>query len=152
MIGGLFVASTVAYAKVGSRVVPIALPDDFLVAGALPTLHDRYIPSTDVIVSKVKAELGEAAAILYNRPPCSHQEKPMSVSDYTAVVTGTGTGRHRPRPRNVTDAASVENAYHPHRSRPAGRNAGQLRRNYLTNVLPFTPCRRDESGALAGPT
>jgi transketolase len=38
-------------------VVPIALSDEFLAAGALPTLHDRYGLSTDSIVSKVKAEL-----------------------------------------------------------------------------------------------
>ncbi len=42
--------------------MPIALPDEFLAAGALPTLHDRYGLSTDAIVSKVKAELGGAAA------------------------------------------------------------------------------------------
>ena len=47
-----------ACAGVGNRVVPIALPDEFLAAGALPTLHDRYGLSTDSIVSKVKAELG----------------------------------------------------------------------------------------------
>jgi transketolase len=47
-----------AYAGVGNRVVPIALPDEFLAAGALPTLHDRYGLSTDAIVAKVKAELG----------------------------------------------------------------------------------------------
>ena len=63
VIGGLSeaVASTIAY-TVGTRVVPIALPDEFLAAGALPTLHDRYGLSTDSIVSKVKAELGGAAA------------------------------------------------------------------------------------------
>jgi transketolase len=43
---------------VGTRVVPIALPDEFLAAGALPTLHDRYGLSTDAVVAKVKAELG----------------------------------------------------------------------------------------------
>ena len=59
VIGGLSeaVASTIAYAGVGTRVVPIALPDEFLAAGALPTLHDRYGLSTDAIISKVKAEL-----------------------------------------------------------------------------------------------
>jgi transketolase len=63
VIGGLSeaVASTLAYNGVGTRVVPIALPDEFLAAGALPTLHDRYGLSTDAIVSKVKAELGGAA-------------------------------------------------------------------------------------------
>jgi transketolase len=43
-------------------VVPIALPDEFLAAGALPTLHDRYGLSTDAIISKVKAELDSHAA------------------------------------------------------------------------------------------
>jgi transketolase len=63
VIGGLSeaVASTIAYAGVGSRVVPIALPDEFLAAGALPTLHDRYGLSTDSIISKVKAELDSHA-------------------------------------------------------------------------------------------
>jgi transketolase len=59
VIGGLAesVASTLAFAGVGTRLVPIALPDAFLAAGALPTLHDRYGLSTDAIVAKVKAEL-----------------------------------------------------------------------------------------------
>jgi transketolase len=62
VIGGLgeSVAATLAFAGVGTRVVPIALPDEFLAAGALPTLHDRYGLSTDAIVAKVKAELGGA--------------------------------------------------------------------------------------------
>jgi transketolase len=60
VIGGLAesVASTLAFAGVGTRVVPVALPDEFLAAGALPTLHDRYGLSTDAIVTKVRAELG----------------------------------------------------------------------------------------------
>ncbi len=60
VIGGLAesVASTLVFAGAGTRVVPIALPDAFLAAGALPTLHDRYGLSTDAIVAKVKAELG----------------------------------------------------------------------------------------------
>ncbi len=71
VIGGLSeaVASTIAYAGVGSRVVPIALPDEFLAAGALPTLHDRYGLSTDAIVSKVKAELGGLTASADPAPP-----------------------------------------------------------------------------------
>jgi transketolase len=62
VIGGLAesVASTLAFAGVGTRLVPIALPDAFLAAGALPTLHDRYGLSTDAIVAKVKAELAGA--------------------------------------------------------------------------------------------
>lgn len=35
----------------------IGLPDEFLAAGALPTLHDRYGLSTDAVVSTVKAAL-----------------------------------------------------------------------------------------------
>jgi transketolase len=59
VVGGLAesVASTLAFAGVGNRIVPVALPDEFLAAGALPTLHDRYGLSTDSIVSRVKAEL-----------------------------------------------------------------------------------------------
>jgi transketolase len=59
VVGGLSeaVASTLAFAGGGGRIVPVALPDEFLRAGALPTLHDRYGLSTDAIVAKVKAEL-----------------------------------------------------------------------------------------------
>jgi transketolase len=55
--GGLAesVASTLAFAGQGTRIVPIALPDEFLAAGALPTLHDRYGLSTDAICATVKA-------------------------------------------------------------------------------------------------
>ena len=49
--------------------VPIALPDEFLAAGALPTLHDRYGLSTDAIVSPVKAELGRPRALAGRPPP-----------------------------------------------------------------------------------
>ncbi|BAH51961.1 transketolase family protein [Rhodococcus opacus] len=59
VIGGLFetVAAAVVTAGLGKRVVPIALPDEFLDAGALPTLHERYGLSTDRIVAKVLGEL-----------------------------------------------------------------------------------------------
>ncbi len=36
----------------------IALPDEFLAAGALPTLHDRYGISTEAIVQRIKDWLG----------------------------------------------------------------------------------------------
>jgi transketolase len=60
VVGGLSeaVAAALAFSGVGTRVVPIALPDEFLAAGALPTLHDRYGLSTDAVVTRVKAELG----------------------------------------------------------------------------------------------
>jgi transketolase len=61
IVGGLAesVASCLAFAgKGGGRIVPIALPDEFLDAGALPTLHARYGLSTDAVVARVKAELG----------------------------------------------------------------------------------------------
>jgi transketolase len=35
----------------------IALPDAFLDAGALPTLHQRYGIATDTIVERIKAWL-----------------------------------------------------------------------------------------------
>ncbi|MER7558981.1 transketolase C-terminal domain-containing protein [Nocardioides sp. NPDC126508] len=59
VVGGLAeaVAATLAFAGAGRRIVPIALPDEFLAAGALPTLHDRYGLSTDSIVDRVRTEL-----------------------------------------------------------------------------------------------
>ena len=53
----VFSLTRAAFAGVGTRVVPIALPDEFLAAGALPTLHDRYGLSTDAVVARVKSEL-----------------------------------------------------------------------------------------------
>jgi transketolase len=57
--GGLgeAVASCVAFNGLGTRIVPIALPDEFLAAGALPTLHDRYGLSTDAVVERIRSEL-----------------------------------------------------------------------------------------------
>ncbi|MBM6622287.1 transketolase family protein [Micrococcaceae bacterium RIT802] len=59
VVGGLFetVASAVVRAGLGQRIVPVALPDEFLDAGALPTLHDRYGLSIKAVVAKVLAEL-----------------------------------------------------------------------------------------------
>ncbi len=60
VVGGLFetVAGALVRRGIGRRVVPVGLPDEFLDAGALPTLHERYGLSTDAIVAKVRAELG----------------------------------------------------------------------------------------------
>ncbi|MWV51359.1 transketolase family protein (plasmid) [Rathayibacter sp. VKM Ac-2803] len=60
VVGGLFetVASALVQRGVGRRVVPVALPDAFLDAGALPTLHERYGLTTERIVVKVLSELG----------------------------------------------------------------------------------------------
>jgi transketolase len=59
VVGGLFetVASALVRRGVTRRVVPIGLPDAFLDAGALPTLHDRYGLSTSSIVDRVLGEL-----------------------------------------------------------------------------------------------
>jgi transketolase len=59
VVGGLFdiVARTVAAHGLGERIHPIALPDAFLDAGALPTLADRYGVSTRAIVEKVRGLL-----------------------------------------------------------------------------------------------
>src|SRR5574340_92988 len=60
VIGGLFetVAAATVGAGLGKKIIPIALPDHFLDAGALPTLHERYGLSTDRVVARVLAELG----------------------------------------------------------------------------------------------
>ncbi|WP_336630857.1 MULTISPECIES: transketolase family protein [unclassified Microbacterium] len=59
VVGGLFetVASALVRRGVGRRVVPVGLPDEFLDAGALPTLHERYGLSTAAIVARVLDEL-----------------------------------------------------------------------------------------------
>ncbi|MGQ7787650.1 transketolase family protein [Nesterenkonia sp. K-15-9-6] len=59
VVGGLFesVAAALARKPVGKPVHSIALPDEFLDAGALPTLHDRYGLSTDAVVARVLQEL-----------------------------------------------------------------------------------------------
>ena len=58
-IGGLgeAVATTLMRAGVHPVFKQIALPDTFLDAGALPTLHDRYGISTAAVVASVKAWL-----------------------------------------------------------------------------------------------
>ena len=59
VIGGL--GEAVATLLLRSRVTPkfhqIALPDAFLDAGALPTLHDRYGISTEAMVQRIKTWL-----------------------------------------------------------------------------------------------
>ena len=59
-IGGL--GEAVATALLTAGVTPpfrqIALPDAFLDAGALPTLHDRYGISREVLGQRIKAWLG----------------------------------------------------------------------------------------------
>ena len=59
VVGGLFetVAAAAARAGVAKRILPVALPDEFLHAGALPTLHERYGLSVDRIVAAVLGEL-----------------------------------------------------------------------------------------------
>ena len=59
VVGGLAesVASCLAFAGAGVRIVPISLPDEFLAAGALPTLHDRYGLSVPEIKKRVLTEL-----------------------------------------------------------------------------------------------
>jgi transketolase len=60
-VGGL--GEAVALALIKARLCPafqqIALPDAFLDAGALPTLHDRYGISTERITAQVKGWLGQ---------------------------------------------------------------------------------------------
>ncbi|MCV7065510.1 transketolase family protein [Mycolicibacterium farcinogenes] len=59
VVGGLFetVSAELVRRGIGRQVTPIALPDEFLAAGALPTLHDRYGLSTRRIVASVLERL-----------------------------------------------------------------------------------------------
>ncbi len=59
VVGGLFEATAGALVRAGVRaqVDPIGLPDEFLDAGALPTLHDRYGLSVDSIVARVREKV-----------------------------------------------------------------------------------------------
>jgi transketolase len=59
VVGGLFetVASAAVRSGVAKQIVPIGLPDEFLAAGALPTLHERYGLSTPRIVATVLEQL-----------------------------------------------------------------------------------------------
>ena len=60
IIGGLgeAVASALAFNGSPRAIRPVALPDEFLGAGALPTLHDRYGLSTTQVVEAVRGSLG----------------------------------------------------------------------------------------------
>ena len=59
VIGGLgeAVAGTLMRAGIHPTFRMIGLPDEYLAAGALPTLHDRYGISTDAITRQIKAWL-----------------------------------------------------------------------------------------------
>ncbi|GMA38073.1 transketolase family protein [Mobilicoccus caccae] len=63
VVGGLFesVAGAMARRGIGRKIEPIGLPDEFLDAGALPTLHDRYGLSTDSVVDTVRGALRRTA-------------------------------------------------------------------------------------------
>jgi transketolase len=55
VVGGLFetVAGAAVRRGLARPITPVALPDEFLAAGALPTLHERYGLSTARIVATV---------------------------------------------------------------------------------------------------
>jgi transketolase len=59
VVGGLFetVASAAVRRGIAQQITPIGLPDEFLAAGALPTLHERYGLSTARIVATVLGQL-----------------------------------------------------------------------------------------------
>ena len=59
VVGGLFetVASAAVRAGLGRKIVPVALPDEFLAAGALPTLHERYGLSRSRLVGTVLEQM-----------------------------------------------------------------------------------------------
>lgn len=62
VIGGLFeaLAGELARRGVGKQLHPIGLPDEFLAAGALSTLHDRYGLSTTAVVNRIESTLRSA--------------------------------------------------------------------------------------------
>jgi transketolase len=59
VIGGLgeSIASLLLRSRLAPKFLSIALPDAFLDAGALPTLHDRYGISTESMSHRIKNEL-----------------------------------------------------------------------------------------------
>jgi len=59
VIGGLgeAIASLLLRNRLSPKYLPIALPDALLDAGALPTLHDRYGISTELMSKRIKNEL-----------------------------------------------------------------------------------------------
>lgn len=59
VIGGLgeSIASLLLRSRLAPKYLPIGLPDAFLDAGALPTLHDRYGISTESVVQRIKNSL-----------------------------------------------------------------------------------------------
>lgn len=59
VVGGLFesVASALVKRGIGKKIHAIGLPDEFIDAGALPTLHDKYGLSTDAVVARVRDNL-----------------------------------------------------------------------------------------------
>ncbi|HEX3287067.1 MAG TPA: transketolase C-terminal domain-containing protein [Mycobacterium sp.] len=59
VVGGLFetVAAEAVRRGVNRQITPVALPDEFLAAGALPTLHERYGLSTGRIATSVLERL-----------------------------------------------------------------------------------------------
>ncbi|WP_304105910.1 transketolase family protein [Mycolicibacterium bacteremicum] len=59
VVGGLFetVAAAAVQRGVATQITPVALPDEFLAAGALPTLHDRYGLATARLVAAVLERL-----------------------------------------------------------------------------------------------
>lgn len=71
VIGGLYetVASAVVRWGLGARVTPITLLDEFLAAGARPTVHDQYRLATDRIVEAVLAVLRPVGPVGKDRTP-----------------------------------------------------------------------------------
>lgn len=59
VVGGLFetVAAAAVRCGIAKQITPVGLPDEFLAAGALPTLHERYGLSTARVVASVLERL-----------------------------------------------------------------------------------------------
>ena len=77
VVGGLFetVASEALRRGVRRQVTPIALPDEFLAAGALPTLHDRYGLST----ARSSPRCSTGCSMTVDSQMLTVKERPMSM-------------------------------------------------------------------------
>ncbi len=101
VVGGLFetVASAAVRRGLGKQITPIALPDEFLAAGALPTLHDRYGLSTR---ADRRRRAGPAVASTVDSQMLTIEEAPMSVEAALAAAPGedqpAGAGALRAAP------------------------------------------------------
>ena len=138
VIGGLAesVASPRSSAAGRQAACPIALPDEFLAAGALPTLHDRYGLSTarssppcspscsvvvDIQVLTIQERRCRSNPSLLRLEKTSLREQALSALR-RAITTGQLTAWHAPRRDRVVGGAADQSRHvaRGHAPTPAG--------------------------------